>query len=129
MSRAPKSTGWPLNKFTYRFQSHDMSEAGVRAWVAEHLKKDPPEFILGWIDTEEDEVARALAALSKMFSTRHVRRAVGNAKQHRTWLRLVRAAMSPHSPPRRRRAIRSRRRGPRVGLLAREAQTHQAKGQ
>lgn len=129
MTRTPNRTRWPLNKFTYRFQSHDMSEMAVRNWVTERLKRDPPQFILGWIDTEEAEAARALDVLSKMFSTRHVRRAVGNAKQHRAWLRLVRAAMGPHAPPRRRRAVRRRSRGSRVGLLAREAQSYRAKGQ
>ena len=52
MTRTPNRTGWPLNKFTYRFQSHDMSEMAVRNWVTERLKRDPPQFILGWIDTD-----------------------------------------------------------------------------
>lgn len=127
MARASWKKGSPLVKFTSGNWPHRMDTKAIREWVAAKLRRQSRGKLLVWINWEDRETARCLDALSRMSTSGKVQKAIANAKEHRAWLGLIRAAVPPPAAPPRRKPAKRRRRGPRVGLLAREAQAYRAK--
>lgn len=120
--RASWRQGTPLDRFTSGYASHRTDRRAVREWTAARLRGRSPKAVLKWIGDEDREAVRCLGELAALPPNSKVRKAVANAHEHRAWLKLVRAEVHasgchPRGPG------PGRRRGPRVGLLAREAQS------
>lgn len=121
MPRASWVKGTPLDKFTSGYAGHRMDPTAIRQWTAARLRGRSPKAVLKWIGDEDREAVRCLGELAVLPPTSKVRKAIANAQEHRAWLKLIRAEVHASGRPPRGPAP-PRRRGPRVGLLSREAQ-------
>lgn len=115
--------GTPLEKFTSGYAGHRTDRRAIREWTAARLRGRSAKALLKWIGDEDREALRCLDQLAALSPNSRVRKAIANAQEHRAWLKLIRAEVHASGHPPRGPGPR-RRRGPRVGLLAREAQSH-----
>lgn len=118
---APDTTrrGPMLDDFLSGFRAPKMDKKALRQWTVEGLIDRPTKLLLQWINDENLRAISCIKALDKKPHSSRVQWAITNAKGYRAWLKSVRAEVHVLRP---RHARYRLRRGPRVGLLAREAQ-------
>lgn len=126
MARARRNSRSVFEKFALDYRHHRMERKAIREWTSARLRRRSPPKLRQWVDEEEHEVTKALVEFRSMVGKAKVARAIANAEEHRDWLRLIRGEINRQAPA----GWKAPNRRPsriRVGLLAREAQAHQAK--
>jgi len=111
--------GPTLEDFLSGFRAPQMTKKALRQWTVAGLIDRPTEPLLQWVNAENLRVIACVKALSERPYSVRVQWAINNAKKYRAWLKEVRKEVHVLRP---RHAQGRRQKGPRVGLLAREAQ-------
>jgi hypothetical protein len=126
MAPCSKRAGPTLASFLSGYHPPQMDKKALRQWTAARLIDRPTKLLTQWIDAENLRTIECLKVLQSKTHTVRVEWAITNAKKYRAWLKSVRAEVHALRP---RPARYRRQQGPRVGLLAREAQVFHGRTQ